>query len=160
MLGKPRQVALPLAYWRNPRTEPDKSDLLNPEKDECGLYWYAPLIPMNAQKIKEFVEFIRRTTPKFNIEPLITFTNLKHDCIDSTIPLIFDVKNPQARKDAEACLNTLFEEGRKLGFVPYRMSVNQQKEKLSANIMHWKVVKALKGTLDPNNLLAPNRYNP
>lgn len=160
MLGKPQQVALPLAYWRNPRVMPDKSKVMDPDSDECGLLWYAPLIPMNVKKIADFVDFIRATTPKYNIEPLITFTNLKHDCIDSTIPIIFDVKNPEARQNAFDCVNELFEEGRKRGYVPYRMNVNQQRDTLSPDAMHWKVVKDLKQTLDPNNVIAPGRYNP
>lgn len=160
MLGKPQQVALPLAYWRNPRVTPDKKRLMNPDKDECGLLWYAPLIPMNVNKIQEFVDFIRSTTPKYNIEPLITFTNLRYDCIDSTIPLIFDVQNLVAKQNAHDCLNELYEEGRKRGFVPYRMNVKQQKEQLSPDHMHWKVVKAIKNALDPHNVLQANRYNP
>ncbi|MFC3094039.1 FAD-binding oxidoreductase [Alteromonas sediminis] len=160
MLGKPQQVALPLAYWRNPRVQPDKSRIMNPATDACGLLWYAPLIPMNEEKIREFVAFIRKTTPKYKIEPLITFTNLKHDCIDSTIPIIFDLHNPEARQNAYDCLNELYEEGRKRGYVPYRMNVTQQREVLSADVMHWQIVKSIKAVFDPNNIIAPGRYNP
>ena len=160
MLGKPRQVALPLAYWRNPRITADKNRLLNPDQDECGLLWYAPLIPMDNQKIAEFVALIRRTTPKYKIEPLITFTNLKHDCIDSTIPIIYDVQNPEAKQNAYDCLDELYEEGRKLGYVPYRMNVDQQRSKLSSDAIHWKLVKQIKAVLDPHSILSPGRYNP
>lgn len=160
MLGKPQQVALPLAYWRNPRVAANKTRMMDPDKDGCGLLWYAPLIPMNNDKIQDFIAFIRNTTPKYNIEPLITFTNLKHDCIDSTIPIIFDSQNNTAKQNAFDCLSELYEEGRKRGFVPYRMNVNQQRDCLSPNAMHWKVVKALKQTFDPNHIIAPNRYNP
>jgi len=160
MLGKPRQVALPLAYWRNPYVAPDKSRVMNPDRDKCGLLWYAPLIPMNDKKIREFVDFIRQTTPKYNIEPLITFTNLKHDCIDSTIPIIYDLNSPEAKQSAYDCLEELYEEGRKKGFVPYRMNVNQQRDALSPEVMHWKVIKSIKSAFDPNNILAPGRYNP
>jgi 4-cresol dehydrogenase (hydroxylating) len=160
MLGKPQQVALPLAYWRNPENAPDKSRLLNPDKDGCGILWYAPLIQMNNEKIESFVKFIRETTPKYNIEPLITFTNLKHDCIDATIPLIYDVNNDKAKADAHACLDELLEQGRILGFVPYRLNVKQQHEMLSAGHPHWKVVKTIKDALDPHGVLSSNRYNP
>ncbi|MUH73666.1 FAD-binding oxidoreductase [Psychrosphaera haliotis] len=158
--GKPNQVALPLAYWRNPRVLPNKANVLNPDSDQCGLLWYAPLIPMNKTKINQFVNFIRETTPKYNIEPLITFTNLKHDCIDATIPIVFDVKNTDAVKSAKDCVNELFDEGVKLGFVPYRLNVEQQITKLAPDSNHWKTAKAIKLAMDPHNILAPNRYNP
>ena len=50
MQGKPSQVALPLAYWRNPRVRPDKARLMNPAKDGCGLLWYAPLVPAKGKR--------------------------------------------------------------------------------------------------------------
>ena len=37
MRGKPSEVALPLAYWRNPRVKPgDKDSLLDPARDGCA----------------------------------------------------------------------------------------------------------------------------
>jgi 4-cresol dehydrogenase (hydroxylating) len=159
MLGKPNQIALPLAYWRNPKTIPDKTSTLLPDKDECGLLWYAPLIPMDANKIKSFVEFIRSTTPKYGIEPLITFTNLRHDCIDSTIPIVFDLNNDQAKTLAHQCLQELLVEGCKLGFVPYRINTSQQSA-LNNQDIFWKTTQLLKTSIDPNNIISPLRYNP
>ena len=159
MLGKPNQVALPLAYWRNPRCIPDKSKTLLPDYDECGLLWYAPLIPMDAKKIVAFIKFIRDTTPKYGIEPLITFTNLRHDCIDSTVPIVFDLKNQQAKEMAHKCLDELFVEGTKQGFVPYRINTYQQ-SKLDRQSIFWKTTRLLKTSLDPNNIISPKRYNP
>ncbi len=160
MLGKPNQVALPLAYWRNPRVEPDKLKELNPAQDECGLLWYAPLVAMNTAKIQEFIEHIRTTTPKYGIEPLITFTNLKHDWIDSTIPIIYDIKNPDSKSDADACLSELFEEGCKKGFIPYRFNVKQQSSVLNPKHMHWLTCNLVQMALDSNNILAAGRYHP
>jgi 4-cresol dehydrogenase (hydroxylating) len=159
MQGKPNQIALPLAYWRNPRITPNKNKNLLPDKDQCGLLWYAPLLPMEPSKLKDFVSFIRNTTPKFGIEPLITFTNLRHDCIDATVPIVFDLHNIKARKLAHQCLNELIVEGKKLGFVPYRLDTTQQM-KLNPQAIFWKTTSLIKQTLDPNNVISPGRYNP
>jgi len=159
MLGTPNQVALPLAYWRNPVVTPDKSKTLHPANDECGLLWYAPLVHMNADEIKKYVDFIRTTTPKFGIEPLITFTNLRYDCIDSTVPIIFNRNNEEAVAKAKACLQELYTIGREQGFVPYRMNIEQQGQ-LEASHIHWQTVGLIKEQLDPNLVLCPNHYNP
>jgi 4-cresol dehydrogenase (hydroxylating) len=159
MLGKPNQVALPLAYWRNPRVPADKNSTLLPDKDKCGLLWYAPLIKMHPDVLSAFVTFVRETTPKYGIEPLITFTNLKHDCIDSTVPLVFDLQNPSAVEAAHQCLQELFHEGCKRGYVPYRINTMQQAS-LPANDIFWRTTNVLKQAIDPNGILAPNRYNP
>ena len=159
MLGKPNQVALPLPYWRNPRIKADKNQTLSPSKDKCGLLWYAPLIPMTPSALHGFTQFVRQVTPKYNIDPLITFTNLKHDCVDSTIPLVFDLENSEEVKNAHTCLNELINEGAKYGYVPYRLDTKQQ-QKLDKNHIFWKTTAKIKQTLDPHNILCPWRYNP
>jgi 4-cresol dehydrogenase (hydroxylating) len=160
MLGKPNKVALKLAYWRHKKSDSFDKNNLSPSQDGCGLLWYAPLIPMKINKMREYVEFIRETCPQFNIEPFITFTNLKHDCVDSTIPIVFDLSNPQAVYDAHNCLNTLVENGLKKGFVPYRLNIDQQQSILNKDTSFWQTVNILKVSLDPNNILSQGRYNP
>jgi len=159
MQGKPSQVALPLAYWRNPRVRPDKSRPMDPAKDGCGLLWYAPLVPAKAKSMKAFIEMIRRIAPKYNIEPMITFTCLSGISTDSTIPIVFDLENPQAVEDAQACLQALFDEGLKQGFIPYRLNIKQQLE-LNANSSFWKTAGKIAHALDPNGIISPDRYNP
>lgn len=159
MLGVPNQVALPLPYWRNPDVRPDKSLIMSPSKDECGLLWYAPLIKMSSSSLQKFVNFVREITPKYNIEPLITFTNLKHDCVDSTVPLVFNLKNKNEVENAHKCLNELITEGTKYGFIPYRLDTNQQ-TKLDKSHIFWQTTNKIKDALDPNLILSPGRYNP
>ncbi len=160
MLGKPNRVALRLAYWRNPRVKGLITDNLQPDVDQCGLLWYAPLVPMSKDKMLEFAQFVRGTTPQFGIEPFITFTNLSYDYVDSTIPIVFDLNNPQAVEQAHRCLDKLFDEGLKKGFVPYRLSTLQQKTKLDPQAPHWQITNLIKHALDPNNVINPERYNP
>ena len=159
MQGKPNQVALPLAYWRNPRVTPDNSKMLNPAEDGCGLLWYAPLVPSKAEDMEKFVAMVREVTPQFNIEPMITFTNLSSISTDSTIPIVFDTGNPQAVIDAHNCLNTLYSEGLKKGFIPYRLNIKQQK-KLDSESTFWKAAGKISSALDPNGVISPDRYNP
>ncbi len=160
MLGKPNKVALKLAYWRNPNADKVEQAVMHPSNDGCGLLWYAPLITMKAATMREYVNFIREICPKHNIEPFITFTNLKHDCVDSTIPIVFDLSNPDAVKDAHNCLKELVNKGLKKGYVPYRLNIDQQQWLLDSQNNFWQTANKLKKTLDPNNILSPQRYNP
>ncbi|MAI63618.1 MAG: FAD-binding oxidoreductase [Alteromonas sp.] len=160
MRGKPSEVALPLAYWRNPRvSHNDRKEHLNPAKDGCGLIWYAPLVPAKADAMKQFVDMVRDIAPQYNIEPMITFTNLSGISTDSTIPIVFDKENPQAIKDAHDCLDALVTEGLKHGFVPYRLNIKQQ-QRLNADSTFWKTAGKIAHALDPNGIISPDRYNP
>lgn len=160
MLGRPNNIALKLAYWRHRNAKKFPADNLSPGRDGCGVLWYAPLVTMKPEIMRKYVEFIRATCPKFNIEPLITFTNLKHDCVDSTIPILFDLSDPDAVKDAHNCLKELVLEGVKLGYIPYRLNIDQQQWLLDAESPFWQTVNDIKSVVDPNNILGMGRYNP
>ena len=107
---------------------------------------------MIASEVERYVSFIKATCPQYNIEPFITFTNLRHDCIDST--------NPEAVKDAHDCLKELVLEELKQGWVPYRLNKDQQQWLLDKEKPFWKAVQLLQAAFDPNNILSPGRYNP
>lgn len=160
MLGKPNKVALKLPYWRHKNSNILANGNLSPGKDNCGLLWYAPIITMKAESMKEFSQLVRDICPKYNIEPFITFTNLKHDCVDSTIPIVFDRENHQAVLDAHNCLKELVAQGVKKGFIPYRLNIDQQQTLLDKNSDFWQTSNQLKTVLDPNRILSPGRYNP
>ncbi len=102
--------------------------------------------------MREFVDFIRTTTPQFGIEPLITFTNLKHDCVDSTIPIVFNLTDENSRTQAHNCLEALVQQGLKRGFVPYRLNIRQQQNLLDRQDSHWQVISKLKQAMAPNTL--------
>lgn len=158
MQGKPNQVALPLAYWRNPTASKDTA--LHPARDGCGLLWYAPLIPMQAQSMRQFINMVRDVCPRYGIEPMITFTSLKYDTVDSTVPIVFNRQDEQATRLAQQCLQELVARGLKSGWVPYRLNLQQQRELLDAASPYWQTVHKLKQAIDPHNIISPGRYDP
>lgn len=160
MRGYPNQVALPLAYWRNPKAQPVKDRVLNPAADGCGLLWYAPLVPMRSEAMRRFIGHVRAVCPKYGIEPMITFTSLKHDTVDSTIPIVFNLADPVAVQQAQACLEELVHEGLQQGWVPYRLNLAQQASLLKADQPFWQISGKIKQALDPDNILSPGRYQP
>ena len=160
MKGVPNQVALPLAYWRNPKIRPDDQRQLNPAVDQCGLLWYAPLVKFEAESMHALVQLVRETCPKFGIEPMITFTSLRHDTVDSTIPVVFNRHDAEATAMAHACVDTLVEQGLKLGLIPYRLNILQQQSLLDSKSASWAWVRQIKQATDPNSVLSHGRYNP
>jgi 4-cresol dehydrogenase (hydroxylating) flavoprotein subunit len=160
MKGVPNQVALPLAYWRNPYTTADDSKTLNPATDQCGLLWYAPLVKFESESMAALVKLVRETCPKYGIEPMITFTSLRHDTVDSTIPIVFNRQDESAKISAHECVQDLVESGLKLGLIPYRLNILQQQSLLDGNTTSWQWVRQIKLASDPNHILSPSRYNP
>ncbi|SNY51669.1 FAD/FMN-containing dehydrogenase [Arsukibacterium tuosuense] len=160
MRGYPNQIALPLAYWRNPAIQPAKERALNPAADGCGLLWYAPLVPMRSEAMRRFIGHVRAVCPKYGIEPMITFTSLKHDMVDSTIPIVFNLADPAAVTQAHACLEELVSAGLTQGWVPYRLNLAQQANLLEPGTSFWQISSKIKQALDPDNIISPGRYQP
>jgi 4-cresol dehydrogenase (hydroxylating) flavoprotein subunit len=156
LTGRPRDTALPLAYWRSGR-RPAEGVPMNPARDGCGLLWYAPLVPMLKQQVREFVETVERTCPDFGIEPLITLTSVSQAAFDGTVPILFDPSSQTTA--AHDCYSTLMEEGKRRGFMPYRLNVAAMADHSSrTGTAYWGTVKKLKTALDPDGIIAPGRY--
>jgi hypothetical protein len=157
--GRPSRVALPLAYCRS-GTAPENDRRMNPARDGCGLIWYAPLVPMKGERVRQYVELVERVCRAHGIEPLITLTGLFSGCFDSTIPILFDRGNGDDVARARACHRRLFQEGCELGFVPYRFGMDQMDLAVDSNQPCWRLVDTIKSALDPERLIAPGRYAP
>jgi len=154
--GEPSEIALPLAYWKSGE-KPKEGSPMDPDRDGCGLIWYSPLIPMRPDATREFVEMATRICRSHKIEPLITLTSVSDRCWDSTVPILFDKGNQVDIRRAHACYEELLEEGRKLGFVPYRLGI-QSMGLLSDESVQPKLLRQLKNAIDPDNIVAPGRY--
>lgn len=159
--GIPQKVAIPLAYWKNTTTPYQGHDKNhNPAKDNCGLIWFTPLIPLKQNDIRKYTEIVNRVCKANKIEPLITMTTLSEKVVDSSVPILFDRKNSEECKNAKKCYSELFEECSKLGYLPYRMGVDNMHLATENKTSYWTLVKQIKATIDPSNILSPGRYCP
>jgi 4-cresol dehydrogenase (hydroxylating) len=156
--GRPSDIALPLTYWRGGVRRPNQA--MDPAGDGCGLIWYAPLVPMKAERARMYVELVRRTCVEFGLEPLITLTSVSDRCFDSTVPLLFDRRDPEQTARARACYQALFERGRREGFLPFRAGIELMDVIADKNVPFWRLVDQIKRAVDPKNILAPGRYAP
>lgn len=157
--GTPSRVALPLAYWKSGR-KVDLDSALDPAADGCGLSWFAPLVPMKPDLVRNYTTLVTHTCRDFGLDPLITLTSLSDRCFDSTVPLLFDQNDPTQVLAAKACHDQLLNAGRKQGFVPYRLGIDHMPWAINPDTPYWSTVGKLKSALDPQNLIAPGRYCP
>jgi 4-cresol dehydrogenase (hydroxylating) len=126
--GRPNNVALKLAYWKNLDRNLVHNEILSPSEDNCGLIWYAPLVEMKPDSVIRYINFVSEASVKFNFNSLITLTTVDDLVFDSTIPILFNKEDELDTKKAMDYYKYLLEEGRKLGFYPYRLNVETQKD--------------------------------
>ena len=157
MKGIPSEVALPLAYWRN-RRSPPAGEPLNPARDNCGLIWFAPIVPMTRHHVQEFRAIVEPILARHRFECCLTFTAVNERCFDCTLPLLYDRDNPEESLRADACYHELSESCMRQGYVAYRFGLQSMPGAAERGDVFWDVVERLKNVLDPSGILAPGRY--
>lgn len=157
MHGTPNEVALALAYWRS-GTLPEPGQPKNPARDGCGLIWFAPLVPIRGNDVRRYTEMIERICPQYGVNPLITLTTVNDRCFDSTVPLLFDRRDPDATARARDCYRALLNAGQREGFLPYRLNVDAMDTLNNGRSAFPGLASQLKAAVDPNFILAPGRY--
>ena len=101
---------------------------------------------------------VKAITPRHGLEPLMTFTTLSDKIFDSTVPLVFDRANPHAVAAAAACYQELLHAGRAKGWFPYRVGINTMPTLMGMQSDASAFHERLRQNLDPDDLMAPERY--
>lgn len=155
-LGVPLKMSAAATYWR--KHSPIPSDM-NPDKDGCGIIWCSPSVPFESQHIKIAVTIIEKTMCSYKFEPFITLQCVTERNIDVISSITYDreVKGEDSR--AMACYHEMLQKLSEKGYFPYRLSIQTMDALPPAKDGYGKFLKTLKYALDPNDILAPGRYD-
>ncbi|QWX85236.1 FAD-dependent oxidoreductase [Cellulophaga sp. HaHaR_3_176] len=155
--GKPSRYPLNLIYSLSDIADEHKN--YNPLKDNIGIIWFAPVIPFKVDILNKYITGIYKIFKRFNLEPMITLTIQNENIIASTIPILFEKTEKKDVDNAHDLYKCLLDFSLEIGAYPYRLPTIFQKEYL--NKLNWEdtIAFKIKSKLDPNNILAPNRYS-
>ncbi|WP_276166391.1 FAD-binding oxidoreductase [Zobellia alginiliquefaciens] len=155
--GKPSKYPLNLIYSLS--SIPDANKNHNPLKDNIGIIWFAPVIPYKVKVLNDYMTGIYNIFKEFNLEPMVTLTIQNENIIASTIPILFDKTTTNGIDNAHNLYRALLDFCLDLGIYPYRIPTVFQSEYVSKINWEDSIAYKLKNKLDPNNILAPNRYS-
>lgn len=159
--GYPNETALPLAYWLKGDIHRSTSEHLDPARDECGLLWYAPLVPMRPAHVRKYVNVASSIAKSHRIEPLLTLTSITSNLFDSTLPVLFRRDSPEETRCAQTCLEDLIIAGREIGVFPYRIGSNVWEcDRLGLNEYRFASSNAYQSKCGSGvpNTISPGRY--
>ncbi len=154
MQGVPTEQPLFSAYWRK-RTMPSKDP--NPDRDRCGLLWYAPVAPAQGQTVQKLADLAARTLLKFSFEPMLSLTFITPRMISCVVSISYDRDVSGQDDQAAECHDELVRICSDNGYYPYRLGIRSMNLLDEPNSFK-SFLKAVKTTLDPNSILAPGRY--
>ncbi|MGH9629500.1 MAG: hypothetical protein ACRD7E_14355 [Bryobacteraceae bacterium] len=73
MKGIPTDKPLVSTYWRKRHPIPAQ---MNPDRDGCGLLWFAPVTPMDGNNVEDLTRIASETLLEHGFEPMISLTLL------------------------------------------------------------------------------------
>lgn len=156
MIGFPRNKGLLISYWRKKTPISPNLDL---DKDRCGTLWISPSLPFSSHHVKKAMDIVKDTMSKYKFEPNLGLNCITERRIDVTTVIVYDREDPEEDKQAKACyyesLNRLMKEG----YFPYRLNINSMDALPTPDDDYAKALKLIKQALDPNDILAPGRYD-
>jgi len=155
--GRPQQASLASAYFRK-RTPPPERDR-DPDRDRCGVLWSCPVVPLAAADCCAVTELCERRMLEHGFEPMLALL-AQHDRSAYLVPILcFDRDVPGEDGRAMACHDALLAELIAAGYPPYRLGVQSMHSLPAPTDDSLALTERLKRTLDPNDILAPGRYD-
>lgn len=155
MRGVPTRQPLASAYWRKQGSIPDQPD---PDRDRCGLLWYAPVSAAEGQQVASLAQIAARTLLEHGFEPMISLTLLTPRSVYCVISISYDRDVSGEDVKAMTCYQALSARCAENGFYPYRLGI-QGMGQLTRPAAYRSLIQKLKNALDPNGVLAPGRYD-
>jgi 4-cresol dehydrogenase (hydroxylating) len=154
MTGIPTDSALSSCYWRKRGPIPSSPD---PDRDRCGLLWYAPVAPAVGLEVSRLTETASDIMLRHGFEPMISLTLLTARSVYSIISICYDRDISGEDGRASACHDEVATWCTQEGYVPYRLgleSMNQMGEATGST----QLLNAIRRAVDPLGILAPGRY--
>lgn len=164
MKGTPCEVSLPLAYWRTPNlpdldTPFDPAKPFDPARDNSGLYWLSPVVPLEVEELTRFRGIIEEVFNDHGFECCITLTTVEPRCLDCSVPILFNKFSEEETARAKSCYEAALEACLESGYIPNRFGVQSMEKITAGEDVFWDTAADIKKTLDPNNILSPGRYS-
>ncbi|BAU64852.1 putative oxidoreductase [Stanieria sp. NIES-3757] len=156
--GVPTEKTMPMVYWRKQSPVPSHAQM-NPDLDGCGVIWLAPSLPFDGQHTRKALNIIKQIAKQYQFEPNVGLQCVTERSIDLTVTIMYDRELPGEDQRALGCHDEMFQKLALEGYIPYRLSTRGMKLLPSAQDDYSQLLQQIKEALDPNNILAPGRYD-
>lgn len=155
-IGVPSEKNILSTYWRKKNQIPLQ---INPDRDGCGVIWICLVLPFDGDQIINVIKIIESTFNYYQFEPNIGLTCTSGRSIHTFIAIIYDRDLAGEDQRAMECHDKMLQLLTQEGYIPFRLGIQSMNSLPPAVDDYGKLLSAVKRGLDPNNILAPGRYD-
>jgi 4-cresol dehydrogenase (hydroxylating) flavoprotein subunit len=156
--GMPTTRNLRSMYWRK-KTDPTSFSGYDPHRHQCGVMWLHPTLPFVGAHVVKAARLMESVTAAHGFEPLIGMSCATARIINVYLALIYDREIRGEDERAMACHDELLERLIGEGYPPYRLGVQSMESIPASGSPYEDLLRTLKTAMDPNDILAPGRYD-
>ncbi len=154
MRGVPTEQTLGSSYWRKRGPASAHTD---PDRDRCGLLWYAPVSAAEGAQVERLTSIATDTLLRSGFEPMISLTMLTPRNVYCVVSITYDRDVAGEDEKAMACYEELSARCMENGYYPYRLGI-QGMGHVPRSDAYGGLLRRLKNAADPNRVIAPGRY--
>ena len=155
-LGEPTDVPIHNLLWKFGHPSRRAEDL---DASRCGLLFVNPALPLDGALAARTVAGMEAVARDYD-HVLYTTLNIETPTsMVAVINLLFDRTHPDEVKRAHACADALLQYIFAQKLSPYRARSDMMPQIVDANDAYWQTIRKLKTQFDPDNIIAPGRYN-
>lgn len=154
--GRPTDAAISNLLWKFGRPDAPAREL---DESRCGLIFVNPALPMRGGAVVDVVEGMKRLAAGFGHDLYITLNIETTTSLVAVANLLFDRGDETAAANAQRCAGALWQYLRLRGLEVYRARADMMGDIVDADDVFWRTTWSLKTVFDPDNVIAPGRYN-
>lgn len=159
--GVPDGRFLAGAYWRRRGgLPPGFPHDANPARDNCGLLWLSPVLPMRGADLLDVMALAAPLFGHYGFDLFATFSMITERALGGVLTVAYDKDDARETADAHACYQALFDALAEAGYLPYRVGLQSMADLDPEGDAFWRTCARIKAALDPLNIIAPGRYQP
>ncbi|MGW8392411.1 FAD-binding oxidoreductase [Pseudoduganella sp. HUAS MS19] len=149
------------AYWRRRGGLPPGFPLgANPARDGCGMMWLAPVLPMRGIDLLRVHALVEPVFASHGFDLFETFSMINERALGGVLTICFDQQDAADAARARQCYEMSFARLMGAGYIPYRVGPQSMRALDNGHDTYWSTVARIKAALDPQQIIAPGRYQP
>lgn len=155
-LGVPTDVAIDNLLWKYGRSDLPAERL---DESHCGLVFISPALPPDGHIVAKLIDGLNAVAASHQHTLYMTVNIETPTSLVTIINLLFDTSQPAEVERAHVCAAALLKHIHEQGLEVYRARADAMASIVAQDPAYWQTVRALKQELDPDNIIAPGRYN-
>ena len=156
MKGIPGESIVGFAYFKDRRPRPTVD--VDPARDGAGMLWFAALCPMTGKDTDDLLNLCEPIFHKHGFDMSLAFLMVNSRSVLALMEIFYEKQNADEGQRALALYDEVTATALKAGFQQYRTAVFYSDRILQSTPGLQRILDAMRGAIDPDNIIAPGRY--